>query len=109
MLATCYWIMDVRKIRAWARPFTIYGSNAIVVYFGASVMAYSTIWIHWSSAGERVFFKTLIYNSLYRSWIPGLSGPYGDYISSAAYGASYVALWFAVSWILFRKGIFLKV
>jgi predicted acyltransferase len=109
-LATCYWIMDVRKIRVWAKPCTIYGSNAIAVYFGASVMAYSTIWIHWNiETGGKLFFKTVIYDSLYRSWIPGLFGPYGDYISSVAYGVSYVALWFAVSWILYRRRIFLKV
>lgn len=110
MLATFYWIMDVRKLRAWATPFVIYGSNAILVYFGASVMAYSTLWIHWDIApGNKLFFKTVIYDNLYRSWIPAISGPYGDYISSLAYGMSYVLLWFAVSWILYRKRIFLKV
>jgi predicted acyltransferase len=109
-LATCYWIVDVRKIQKWAKPFAIYGSNAIAVYFGASVMAYSTLWIHWNGeAGKKIFLKTVIYDSLYKSWIPGLFGVYGDYISSAAYGATYVILWFAVSWILYRKGIFIKV
>jgi predicted acyltransferase len=109
-LATCYWIMDVRSVQRWAKPFVIYGSNAIAVYFGASIMAYSTIWIHWNDGqGNKIFLKTWIYNSLYRSWIPGLFGIYGEYISSAAYGASYVLFWFAVSWILYRRQIFLKV
>jgi predicted acyltransferase len=108
--ATCYWIVDVRNIKKWAKPFAIYGSNAIAVYFGASVMAYSTIWIHWNGeAGKKIFLKTVIYDSLYKSWIPGLFGVCGDYISSAAYGATYVILWFAVSWMLYRKRIFIKV
>lgn len=109
-LAACYWIMDVWTAQRWAKPFVIYGGNAIAVYFGASIMAYSTIWIHWSDGrGGKLFLKTLIYNHFYRSWIPGLFGACGDYISSAAYGASYVALWFALSWILYRKRIFLRV
>ncbi len=109
-LATCYWILDVKKIRKWAKPFSVFGRNPIAAYFGASAMAYSTIWIHWNSGpGQKMFLKTLVYNSLYRSWIPGLFGGYGDYISSAAYGASYVALWLAVMWILYRRRIFLKI
>jgi predicted acyltransferase len=108
-LAACYWIMDVRKVQAWAKPFTIYGSNAIAVYFGASVMSYSTIWIHSTGAdGKRIFLKTVIYNSLYKSWA-GLFGASGDYIASAAYGATYVLLWFAVAWVLYRRRIFIKV
>ena len=109
-LATCYWILDVKRIRRWAEPFSVFGSNPIAAYFGASAMAYSTIWIHWNSGpGPRAFLKTLIYNSAYRSWIPGLFGVYGDYISSAAYGASYVVLWLAIIWVLYRKQIFWKI
>ncbi len=109
-LATCYWILDVKKIRRWAKPFSVFGSNPIAAYFGASAMAYSTIWIHWNAGQDRkLFLKTLIYNSAYRSWIPGLFGVNGDYIASAAYGASYVVVWLAIIWVLYRKRILLKV
>ena len=30
MLAVCYWLIDIRRIRAWSRPFAIFGMNAIV-------------------------------------------------------------------------------
>jgi predicted acyltransferase len=109
-LGTCYWIIDVQKIQRWAKPFAVYGTNAIAAYFGASVMAYSTIWIHWTNQwGRKTYLKTLLYDNLFRSWIPSLFGYCGDYISSAAYGASYVVLWLAVTWVLYRKRIFLKV
>jgi len=109
-LAACYWILDVKQIRRWAKPFSVFGTNPIAAYFGASAMAYSTIWIHWNTGpGQKMFLKTLVYNSLYRSWIPGLFGVYGDYIASAAYGASYVALWLGISWVLYRRQIFLKI
>jgi len=109
-LAACYWILDVKQIRRWAKPFSVFGTNPIAAYFGASAMAYSTIWIHWNTGpGQKMFLKTLVYNNLYRSWIPGLFGVYGDYIASAAYGASYVALWLGISWVLYRRQIFLKI
>ena len=109
-LGTCYWIIDVQKIQRWAKPFAVYGTNAIAAYFGASVMAYSTIWIHWTDQwGRKTVLKTLLYDNLFRSWMPSLFGYYGDYVSSAAYGASYVLLWLGVTWILYRKRIFLKI
>jgi predicted acyltransferase len=109
-LGTCYWIIDVQKIQRWAKPFTVYGTNAIAAYFGASLMAYSTIWIHWTDPlGRKIHLKTILYDNLFRNWIPPLIPHYGDYIASAAYGVAYVVLWLAVTWILYRKRIFLKV
>ena len=31
-LAAVYWVVDVKGWRAWARPFLVFGSNAILVF-----------------------------------------------------------------------------
>ena len=31
-LAVCYWLIDIHGIRAWSRPFAIFGMNAIAAY-----------------------------------------------------------------------------
>jgi predicted acyltransferase len=106
-LAALYWIIDVKGVKAWSKPFVVYGTNAIAAYFGASAMAYSTIWIRWTTeTGESMYLKTWIYNTFYASWIPDV---FSATVSSAAYGATYVVLWCALMWILYRKRIFLKV
>jgi predicted acyltransferase len=106
-LGVCYWAIDIKGYRRWAKPFVVYGMNAIAAYFGASVMAYTTVWIRWKdAAGKTVMLKYYLYDHLYKSWIPYI---FGDQISSAAWGISYVLLWLALMWILYKKKIFIKV
>lgn len=106
-LGVCYWIIDIKGYRAWSKPFVVYGTNAITAYFGVSVMAYTTVWIRWEdAAGETVMLKYFLYDNLYKTWIPHI---FGDRISSAAWGASYVLLWCGLMWILYRKKIFIKI
>jgi predicted acyltransferase len=38
-LAACFWLVDVKGYRRWARPFLVLGTNAIAVYFASSVGA----------------------------------------------------------------------
>jgi len=103
----CYWVIDVKGHSAWAKPFVIYGTNAIAAYFGASAMAYLTILIKIPQAdGKSIFLKTWLYNNFFKSWIPELFGPT---VSSHAYGTMYVLLWLGLMGILYRKRIFIKV
>src|SRR5207249_4217517 len=39
LLAFCYWLIDIKNYRAWARPFVVFGVNAIVLFVGTGVMA----------------------------------------------------------------------
>jgi len=107
-LGVCYWLIDIKRITAWAGPFKVYGTNAIAAYVCASAAAYATVIIKVAGPeGKPIALKTWIYTNLYKSWIAPLCG---DYACSAAYGISYVALWCAIIWLLlYRKRIFIKV
>lgn len=106
-LGAMSWLVDLHGRTAWTKPFVVYGMNPIAAYVGASSMAYISIWIKWMGPdGKPVRLKTWIYTRCYQSWIPNLAGPY---ISSAAYGMSYVVLWCGIMWIMYRRKIFLKV
>ena len=107
MLGVCYWVVDIKKKIAWAKPFAIYGVNALAAYVGVAMMSYFTIWVHWiDGEGKKMMLKNWLYNTLYKSWIPGL---WNDYASSAAYAFfTYVVLWCGIMWILYRKKIFIK-
>ena len=103
----CYWLVDLKGSSAWGKPFLVYGVNAIAAYVGAHAMGYTSILIRWHAPdGSLVRLKGWVYNHFYRSWIPGIAG---DHVSSAAYGMTYVVLWCAVAWVLYRRRVFIKV
>jgi len=105
-LGACYWMVDVRGWRWWTTPFVVYGMNAITAYVGVAVVAYLTIGIKIPKEGaEPVFLKTWLYNHAYAP----VFGQISPYLASAAYGFTYVLLFCAIMWALYRRRIFLKV
>lgn len=34
----CYWSIDILGIKKWTPPFTIFGTNAILIFFGSGIM-----------------------------------------------------------------------
>jgi predicted acyltransferase len=106
-LGVCYWLVDIKGSKSWIKPFLYYGMNPITAYFGASIMAYATVWIRWQDTlGKRVYLKYFLYDHIYKSWVPYI---FGNTVSSACWGMTYVILWCAVMWMLYKRKIFIKV
>lgn len=102
-LAACVWIVDVKEIRWWTRPFVIYGTNAILAYVGSGVMArtiYSLIKV--SYGGKVVSLETAIYEAGFASWLEPRN-------ASLAFAVCIVLFWLAILTVLYRRKIFLKV
>src|SRR6185369_13736712 len=38
-LSICYWLIDIKGYRCWAKPFEVFGLNAIALYVVADVIA----------------------------------------------------------------------
>jgi predicted acyltransferase len=93
LLAVCYWLIEVRDRRAWARPFLIFGTNALIVYFLAEFFS-------------RVFGLTGISNAVYQNLLASWAAPRN---ASLMYALGTVLLWLGVAAILYRKRIFIKV
>ena len=97
-LALCYWLIDIKGYRRWAKPFEVFGLNAIALYVGAGLMA--------SLFGEiKVGSTTLggwIYENLFASWASPIN-------ASLAFAIAFVLVWLGLMWILYRRKIFLKV
>jgi predicted acyltransferase len=97
-LALCYWLIDIKGYRRWAKPFEVFGMNAIALYVGAGLMA--------SLFGEiRVGATTLgtwIYQNLFASWASPIN-------ASLAFAISFVMVWLLLMWILYRRKIFLRI
>jgi predicted acyltransferase len=38
-LAACFWLVDIRRLQKWGYPFTVFGTNAILAYMIADLLA----------------------------------------------------------------------
>ncbi len=102
-LATIMWIVDVHGWRGWTKFFVIYGMNPIVAFVGSGVLArllYSILKVNYE--GQRVS----VVEAIYRTFVAGGLEPVN---ASLAFALSFVLLWFGILWVLYRRGIFLKV
>jgi len=97
-LSICYWLIDIQGYRRWAKPFEVFGLNAIALYVVADViaMALGEIKIGGDSIGSWA------YDHLFASWASPIN-------ASLAMGITFVLVCLGLMWILYRKQIFLKV
>lgn len=97
-LALCAWFFDVRGHRKLARPFAIYGVNAITVFVGSGLLAKTLIYV---KVGDRSL-QSILHQTLFASWLPPSA-------ASLAYALTWIAGWFVVLWWMDRRGLVLKV
>jgi predicted acyltransferase len=104
ILGLLYWLVDTKERRRWARPFLVFGTNAITAYWLSSVLAIVLDWIMvpGPSATEAVVVKTLLYERLFASWLAPID-------ASLAYAIAYVLLWLGLLSLLYRRRIFIRI
>ena len=102
LLAAVYYLVDMKDWDGWARPFRIFGTNAIFAYFGSSLMAKAAIVTRWQAAGETVSLQEWLYRHLFGSWLP-------DYVASLVWALMFVVIWWGLTALLYRRRIFIKI
>jgi len=101
-LGVCYGLVDGLGIKKWAYPFLVFGTNAIAIYVGSSLMAKMLGIVKVSSGGKAIPLKTYIYESLLRPFA-------GDFIGSLVFPLMLLSVWFLILWPLYKKRIFIKI
>jgi predicted acyltransferase len=102
VLGICYWLVDIRGYRAWAKPFMILGVNAIALYIGSSVMdAYLGAIIVGGDKENPVSLQSWLFNNIFLSWAEPIN-------ASLAYAIAFMLIWLFLMWLLYRKRIFIK-
>jgi predicted acyltransferase len=102
-LATCMWLIEERRSTWWTRPLVVFGVNPIVAFAGAEATArliYSVIEIPYG--GDTVPIQTALYRSLFASWLPPEA-------ASLAFALAFVAVWYVLLDLLYRKRLILKI
>jgi predicted acyltransferase len=98
-LAMCYWVVDVRGWRRWARPFTVLGVNAIAAFVLSGVMARL---LELVKVGGGVSLKRWVYENALASRLPAHG-------ASLAFAILFVLFWIGVMELFYRRKWLLKV
>ncbi len=103
VLGTFYYLIDVRKIQWFTKPFVVYGANAITVFVLSGIVGRLLYIIKFTDqSGKAVTLKTIIYKNLFTSWL-------SPYNASLAYALCFIALTYLAMWLLYKKKIFIKI
>ena len=103
-LATCYYLIDVRGYQSWSKPFVAYGVNAITVFFLSGLIPRIMNMLHITQAdGTEVGSKEYLYQTFFVPYFTDLRN------ASLAGALTFVLIWLGILWIMYRKGVIIKV
>ncbi|HUJ12535.1 MAG TPA: DUF5009 domain-containing protein [Thermoanaerobaculia bacterium] len=102
VLATCLWLVDVRHVSGWTKPFIVYGVNPLIAFAGSGVMAriiYSLWKVH--LGGKEIAIQAASYRLAFQPYFP-------EKMASLLWALCFVAFWYGVLWLLYRRNIIVK-
>lgn len=101
-LAVCYWLIDIKGCKRWAYPAVVFGMNPLALYIGAETLSRLMDVIQVGSAGEPVSAKESVFGALFSPIAAPMT-------ASLLYAFAFILLWYFLLWILYRRGIFIKI
>lgn len=104
ILGCCYWLIDIKGNRSWAKPFVIFGVNALAlfVFTGLFARMLSAFRVAYTPEGKGISVQKWIVDNIFLSVFEPIN-------ASLAYAISFILLWLFFMWLLYRKGIYIKV
>jgi predicted acyltransferase len=102
VLASCYYVVDVRKVTWWTPPCLIFGMNSIAVWIGSVTFKDALEKIKFAGGdGKMLDVKTHLFQ-----WLSQWFGPWNG---SLAFAFLYVLFWLAIMGVLYRQKVFFKI
>jgi predicted acyltransferase len=102
VLATCLWIVDVRHISGWTRPFIVYGVNPLIAFVGSGLMArLIDSLLKVTIGGKSVSLHQASYQLFFEPFFPAK-------FASLLWGLCFVALWLGILTVLYRRNVIVK-
>ena len=103
VIATCLWLIDLRGLRGWTKPFVIYGVNPMVAFVGSGLMARLTDSLIKVNVGGK---PTSLHQASYELFFEPFFEPR---FASLLWALSFVVLWLGILTIFYRKRWILRV
>lgn len=102
-LGFCFWLIDIKDYRKWAKPFVIFGVNALALFVGSGLLGKTMGLIKFSAAdGKTISLQGTIFNNIFLPFAAPVN-------ASLMYALSYILFWLFLMWLLYRKRIFIKI
>lgn len=98
----CYWLIDGRGYRRWAKPLAIYGMNAITVYVMSGLLARGMTLIQWTGAGGKpVSLHAWVFDEVFLK----LANPIN---ASLLFAIAHVLVLYLAALLMWRKKWFIR-
>lgn len=112
-LGVYYWLIDVQGWRRWAKPFAIYGMNAITVFVLAGALGRISLAVKVGPTESAVSLKTWLYNHLCVPFASADTAPFLGFLASPKnasllWALMYVTVLYLVAWGMYRRKWFVK-
>ena len=103
VLGFCYWLIDIQGYIRWAKPFVIFGVNALPLFvftgfFARMIAAYRVT----GPEGTPISLGRWAMNNIF---LP----VFNPIDASLAFAISFILLWLFLMWLLYRKQIYIRV
>lgn len=101
-LGFCYFVIDIKGYKRWAKPFVIFGVNALALFVFSGILARLMGMIKLAGPeGKEITLQQWIFN-LYLFVFSPIN-------ASLIYALSYIFFWLFLMWLLYRRRIYIKV
>jgi predicted acyltransferase len=103
-LASCYWLVDIKGYRGWTKPFVIFGVNALALFVFSGLFArmMSAFRVAYTPEGKGISAQKWLVDNVYLALFEPIN-------ASLAYAISFILFFLFLMWLLYRKGIYIKV
>ncbi|HYJ90227.1 MAG TPA: hypothetical protein VEV84_02880 [Pyrinomonadaceae bacterium] len=100
----CYWLIDIKGYSRWAKPFVIFGANALALFVFSGLFAriMSAFRVAYTPEGKGISIQKWIVDNIYLAIFDPIN-------ASLAYAISFILFFLFLMWLLYRKGIYIKV
>jgi predicted acyltransferase len=101
-LAIFFWLMDVKGYQRWAKPFEIFGMNALAIYV-LSVLTARLLYLFgwWQEGGYYLELREYLFQILFEPWASTI-------FASLMYAVAYVLVMYLVAWAMWKRRVFIK-
>ena len=102
VLAGLIWLVDVKGLKTWTKPFVIFGANAIFLYAASSIWVKILLKIRFELDGKMISGYGYLYQTVFQPFAGDLNG-------SFLFALFHVFMfWLILAW-MYRKKIFIKI
>jgi len=102
LLGFCYWLIDVKGYRKLTKPFVVYGVNAITVFVASGLVARTMNKVQIDYQGDSMSLSSALYDAFFDNYLSPVN-------ASLAWAISYVLVWLVILWIMYNRGILVKI